>query len=97
MNSTPPSDAFTPPSHAGWSLLALPDAPSARWGHSLTQLGGDLLVVGGELTNLSPSARSDQIWSLQLGSGWRRLAAGSNTPPARRQHAAGRSRRAARG
>ena len=90
MNSTPPSDAFTPPSHAGWSRLALPDAPSARWGHSLTQLDDDLLVVGGELTNLSPSARSDQIWSLQLGSGWRRLAAGSKTPPARRQHAAAR-------
>ena len=85
-----PRDAFTPPSHAAWSRLALPDAPSARWGHSLTQLGENLLVVGGELTDLSPSARSDQIWSLQLGSGWRRLAAGSKTPPARRQHAAAR-------
>ena len=83
-------DAFTPAWQAGWSRLTLPDAPSARWGHSLTQLDDDLLVVGGELTNLSPSARSAQIWSLQLGSGWRRLAAGSKTPPARRQHAAAR-------
>jgi hypothetical protein len=73
---------------AGWRILEFERAPCPRFGHSLVNVGGRILLFGGAGERHSPQDLFNDLWEWKGGYEWEEITPVTPPPPARKGHAA---------